>query len=545
MTANSESATPATSDESAIAEQPTRLATRRTLWILSALVLFWAVEILILQQLTTFPEAAIPTGRVVKDAARRLLLNVAACTVIVCLLRGWALRASFVIGLIATNLLFVYASYFGSPLSWPVLSSQWREGLAVSDHGMSLINWNVFAIGLLALAIKIGLANAVRRGPLPRRTNLKWASIAATTYVALAVSLAVVHKPIRRIHMGTPEYIYGYVVAWTAEAISFDNETLLKEALAKAEAKSDVLTNIEQPLNLADKVAIIQVESLDFDAIESTVDGEPVMPFLQDLQQLSMRYSVKPFHNTGSSEADFSMLTTATPNGRVNPFQIYGFPYDQALPWLAKQQGYAPFAFHGNTGEFFHRRKAYDQMGFEKLYFTEELKPLEVAGEWDEELLDFSAELLAKASEPTLHFVITITSHGPFNKLKESERELYTKPSSPHEHYLNSMRYVDHALESYIDQLPEDTTVVIYGDHQSNIHGYGESETHRDHVPWLIYQKGNDLSKQQNSLASGLALSGNLSQLDMVCYLRDRLAETPLSDDRIAAMKSNPRTTLK
>ncbi|WP_404304869.1 LTA synthase family protein [Neorhodopirellula lusitana] len=525
-------------------ESPT-FSNRKAVWILVALVSFWAIEILLLQHFTTFPEASIPVGRAIKDACRRLLLNVAACTVIACLMRGWALRISFVVGLIATNMLVVYASYFGSPLSWPVLSSQWREGLAVSDHGISLINWKVFGIALLALAVKVVLANAVKQNPLPRRTTMKWACVAGGIYLLFAVSLAAIHKPIRLIHMGAPEYIYGYAVAWTAEAISFDNDSLLKEALAKAEDKSDLLSKTEEPLLLSDKVAIVQVESLDFDVIQSNVDGVPVMPFLRELQNQSMRYSVKPFHNTGSSEADFSMLTTATPNGRVNPFQIYGFPYDNAFPWLAKERGYAPIAFHGNTGEFFHRRKAYSQMGFSKLYFTEELEPLEVTGRWDHELLNFSADLLQKATEPTLHFVITITSHGPFDRLSEADREIYSQPSNVQQRYLNSMRYVDRALERYIEQLPDGTTVVMYGDHESNVEGYSGSTTHQDRVPWLIYQKGSDLSAQQNSISSGLALSGELSQLDMVCYLRDRLANTPLSASRIAAKNADSRTSLK
>lgn len=518
-------------------------------WCFVALVVFWAIEIVLVQQWTTFPEASIPLDRAVKDGLRRFLLNIAACTFLVCLLRGWALRATFIVGLIATNLLGIYASYFGSPLSWPVLSSQWREGLAVSDHGMSMVSWPVFALASLALLAKIGIANGLQRNPMSHRFNRKWAAIAGGLYLILAVSLAGIHKPIKRIHMGTPEYIYGYVVAWTAEAISFDNAALLEEALVKAEAKSDVLSKLEPPLNLGDKIAIVQVESLDFDAIESTVDvngkTEQVMPFLRGLQAQSMRYSVKPFHSTGSSEADFSMLTTATPNGRVNPFQVYGFPYEQSLPWLAQQQGYDPIAFHGNTGEFFHRRKAYEQMGFSQLYFTEELRPLKVSGQWDRELLDFSADLMQKATEPTLHFVITITSHGPFDKLPAAERELFKEPSTEQQRYLNSMRYVDRVLQRYIEQLPADTTVVMYGDHESNIHGYGETETHHDRVPWLIYQKGNDLSGQQKSLETGLALSGELTQLDMVCYFRNRLANSPLSQPRIAAKESKRSASFK
>lgn len=510
---------------------------RTGVWLSFALVLFWATEISILQEWTAGSELSIPIAHAIKDAGRRLVLNIAACTVLVCLLRRWGLLAMFAIGLIMTNFLVVYANYFRSPLSWPVISSQWREGLAVSDHGMSLIDWRVVVIAVVALAAKVILASGISTDAPSRRERIKWAAIAGGTYLAVAIGLAGFHKPLRRISTGSPEYVYGYLVAWTAEAISYDNKVLLQTALRKAKASSDILSATERPLSLTSKIAIIQVESLDFNVMESEVDGEAVMPFLSRIQSQAMVYCVKPFHDTGSSEADFSMLTAAAPNGKVNPFQIDGFPYEQALPWLAQQQGYRSVAFHGNTGEFFQRRDAYEQMGFSRLYFTEELEPLAISGRWDRELLEFSADLMEASIEPTLHFVITITSHGPFDKLPQSERELFKEPSNVQERYLNNMRYVDRVLEDYYEQLPRDTTVVMYGDHESNVQDYCPSDHQQDRVPWLILQKGRDLSTHQESRESGLALSGELSQLDMVCYLRDRMAETQVAKSKIASRR--------
>ncbi|TWU16531.1 LTA synthase family protein [Allorhodopirellula heiligendammensis] len=497
--------------------------------LLAGLILFWAIELLVLQQWTTLSDASIPMHDAIKDASRRFVLNLAGCTALVCLFGRWSLRATFVVGLVMTNLLVVYANYFGSPLSWPVLSSQWREGLAVSDHGMSLVDWRIVAISAIALAVKVAIANAVPSGTMSRHERRRVVAIAGGVYLAVAIGLAGFHKPLRRISLGTPEYVYGYVVAWAAEAISLDNGVLLEVALTKARGASNILSETERTLLLTNNVAIIQVESLDFDVIESEVDGEAVMPFLRGIQGQAMLYCVKPYHFTGSSEADFSMLTAAAPNGKVNPFQIQGFPYEQALPWLAQQQGYQAVAFHGNTGEFFHRRDAYEQMGFSDIYFTEELEPLKVSGHWDRDLLEFSADLMEASTAPTLHFVITITSHGPFDRLLESDRELFEQPTNVQQRYLNSMRYVDRVLENYIEQLPMDTTVVLYGDHESNVHGYCEDERHPDRVPWLILQKGRDLSTRQDSRESGLALSGELSQLDMACYFRNLLARTQIA----------------
>ena len=85
----------------------------------------------------------------------------------------------------------------------------------------------------------------------------------------------------------------------------------------------------------------------------------------------------------------------------------------------------------------------------------------------DEELLRLSAKWLNEASEPTVHFIITLTSHGPFNKLPPEKRELFPQPASQAEAYVNSMRYVDRVLATYLESLPQGAVLVLYGDHES------------------------------------------------------------------------------
>lgn len=88
------------------------------------------------------------------------------------------------------------------------------------------------------------------------------------------------------------------------------------------------------------------------------------------------------------------------------------------------------------------------------------------------------------------------------------------------------MRYVDRALERYVADLPVGTTVCIYGDHESNVKGYLADSAHENQVPWFIFEKGRKLGPRQRSQASGLALSGTLTQLDMACFLRDRVTRS-------------------
>ncbi len=519
---------------------------RSVRWLLVALIAFWALEVTLVQHWTAFPEADLPLNRAIKDAARRFVLNACACTAITCLFPLPALWLTFVGSLVLSNVLVVYSNYFGAPLSWPVIAHQWREGLAVSDHGISLIEWTPLVVGIIALLVKFGLSYPLKPLRTQPRTKLHQVGIAgALSFLVLGTILAGVYKPIRRINIGAPEYVYGYSIAWVTEWLAYDNDALLKQANHNAALKSRLLSDIEPTLDLGQNIAIVQVESLDFDVVEAKVGDEWVMPYLRELKAKSMYYAVKPFHNTGSSEADFSLLTTSTPNGRVNPFQVRGFSYENALPRLATQKGYRAYAFHGNTGAFFHRRDAYRQMGFDKLYFTEELSPLSVDGSWDDQLLDFSAKLLSEAQEPTLHFLITITSHGPFNRLSPEQCELFPEPSDAQQRYLNSMRYVDHALKDYVQSLPKGTTVFIYGDHESSVQGYCESRPQPNRVPWFIHQTGNDWSGLQRSQETGHAMSGDLTQLDMVCYVRDQIANSTFAATQApaASLAETPSTS--
>ena len=186
-------------------------------------------------------------------------------------------------------------------------------------------------------------------------------------------------------------------------------------------------------------------------------------------------------------------------------------------------------------------------MGFDQIFFSEELENHQITGQWDDELLAFSAETLRSSKDSQFHFIITITSHAPFKKLPREKRELYKHPTTIQERYLNNMRYVDRTLKSYVEQLPDDTTVVIYGDHESNVREYSSSDTHQDRVPWFIFQKDQTLSRSQLSHKEGLALSGNLNQLDMSCYLRECISTTHQpnfqfsSGDRPERIATNPQ----
>jgi len=235
---------------------------KRFLW-LAILVAFWSFELLAIQESTSLPSDASYVVDILRVAGRRWVLDVLACTFLVCILNRFWLYCLFGVGVALSNLLIVYASYFDLPLSWYVIRNQWHEGLAVADHGAALVQWPVVGALLAALGIKIVLRERLRRhlkaGPDLYRTG--WT--AGVVYLAVAIGLAGICKPISKIRSGTPEYIYGYVIAWVAEGVFYDDAKMLRMAVEAAGQRSDRLSPCESPLDLGDRMAIVQVESLD------------------------------------------------------------------------------------------------------------------------------------------------------------------------------------------------------------------------------------------------------------------------------------------
>ncbi len=509
--------------------------------LFTLLIAAWASELLIIQDVTTRPDDSLSVLIILKYAARRMVLNVAACTLLLCVLNRIWLYGAFLVGMAFSVVTITYADYFHRPLSWVTVSNQWEEGVSVAGHGVAFIPWSAILLLLIVLGLKVALREVIHRQSFPTNLRRKAAAVAGLVYLVSAVGLAGFYKPISRVNIGNPEHTYGYVVAWAAEYLSYDAEAVLADAIAKSEVKSHVLTEKERLLEFGDNIVVLQVESLDFDMLDAKVGDQYIVPFLHALKQQSMVYMVKPFHSTGSSEADFSLLTTSTPNGQITPYKVQGFPYSYSLPWLVEKLGFTAIAIHGNTGAFFQRRDAYQQMGFSEVYFVKELEELGVCGARDDEVLQFSARLLNKSTQPMFHFIITLTSHAPFDRLPPDCAKLFPSPRGIRDRYLNCMRYVDRSLKKYYQELPDGTTLVIYGDHHSNVQGYHAGDVHEDRVPWLICQKGRNLAQRQKTLRTRLATSGSLGQLDMVCYLRDSLEATALVARRSSSIKSHLR----
>jgi uncharacterized sulfatase len=250
------------------------------------------------------------------------------------------------------------------------------------------------------------------------------------------------------------------------------------------------------------------------------------MPFLSELTQRSMFFRVAAVHESGSCDADFVMLMNLFPAGDVAPYTVPGFRWTPSLADDARKREYRSVFLHGNDRSFFNRGAAVDAMGFDRVLFREELESQlglrsEHWGVSDEDVFHASRDLLNAEPGRAMHFIITLTSHGPFNFLDPQDVELFPQAATKREHYLNSMRYVDTQLASYIPSLPTRSIVVLYGDHSSHVdYGQEPAPAGLEFVPFIVYEVGGDLARSQQTRDLDVARSGELTLLDAAGFVR-------------------------
>jgi hypothetical protein len=171
-------------------------------------------------------------------------------------------------------------------------------------------------------------------------------------------------------------------------------------------------------------------------------------------------------------------------------------------------------------------------MGFAEIHFEEEMierdgLPQIAWGIEDRQVLDLSARRLQEASGKVCHFIITLTTHTPYNLLGCNQRDVFPQPQSIAENYLNNMRYLDNQISAYIGSLSS-ATVVIYSDHPADPAVAPDfmpnCQAAREYVPCFVYDTDSDLATLQRTRESGPAVDGSLTLLDIGNFLRAQVA---------------------
>ncbi|MFW5998446.1 MAG: LTA synthase family protein [Halanaerobiaceae bacterium] len=276
-----------------------------------------------------------------------------------------------------------------------------------------------------------------------------------------------------------PLYIYEAYLNYTGsetDTIEADIPNVLDES--KLNSKKILPDNIN--------IMVIQVESLDEKIIDYKYKGKEITPFLNQLKQESIYYeNIYSQHVNGSFDADLAFLTSLYPINKNYAFKENDMSkYNSLIKKIKEERGYNSLAFHGNDKTFFHRHQAYPELGFNQFYsrenYSEENKIMEMEESYlginDYDFLDQTLDYIKKTDTPFFSYIITVTSHTPFNfyPSDQEQNEFEDIENILVRDYFNSIAFTDKALEMFCQRLQDNgildnTLLIIYGDHESEI----------------------------------------------------------------------------
>jgi lipoteichoic acid synthase len=233
-------------------------------------------------------------------------------------------------------------------------------------------------------------------------------------------------------------------------------------------------------------VIYVHMESIQNFLINYTLHGEEVTPFLNSLtRETNMFYFDNFFHQTAqgkTSDAEFMIGNSLYGLAQGSAFTTKGLNTYHSAPAILGLEGYNSVVFHGNNGSFWNRDEIYKSMGYDHFFDSSYFEMNEAnTGEYglmDKPFFEQSIPYLESLSQPFYANFITVTHHYPFKiNAEEATIDPHTTGNKTVDHYFQTARYADEALEEFFAYLKEsglyDSSIIImYGDH------YGISNNH-------------------------------------------------------------------
>lgn len=265
------------------------------------------------------------------------------------------------------------------------------------------------------------------------------------------------------------------------------------QSIAKEFLKSDkfIFTNDDYPAQRALKtkenknqynIVIILLESWGAEHIDGFTKYKElnVTPYFKKLSNEGLKYTNFYANGYRSIYGITSVYTGITlPAGFQylgNGLELTNLSY---LGQIAKQNGYSTIAAQSSNRRSYRVDSVSLLAGFDQFYGAEDMPNVEAVdegrepdtGTYDYNMFSFMHQKLNTIQEPFLTFMFTSTNHSDFH-LPSAKFERYPHDLKNYYGYLNSLIYVDNAIERFIESVKKepwfDNTIFIFiSDHGS------------------------------------------------------------------------------
>ncbi|MFO7931737.1 MAG: sulfatase-like hydrolase/transferase [Desulfosalsimonas sp.] len=435
------------------------------------------------------------TGLILKNLVAILIIYITAIP----LIRNKKGRYAVFTFLLAFTCYFLsnlwYSRYFGNYLSLSdILMGQGARPLTVLIRQISRPYDLLFTLDLILIlffAIK-DKSSAYLANVFSRAFKTRVAVVASVTALLLLTQIYVTNsilgnkEPMALFNKSTASFVNVYGIfplyAFEYHSLFQPDKSGSRDARSPSVGRDSTQTEISQK---NPNIVVIQVESLDRKIIDYRHNGTEITPFLNSLKKKSLYFNnFYAQHVNGSFDAEFSFLTSTYPINRNYGFKTSDLSGFDSLAKILKNKGYTTNAFHGNDKRFFHRHRAFPELGFDRFYSRRDFsigRNLLVDKRLNFGINDYdfflqSSDYLTKEKAPFFSFFITVTSHTPFDfyPLDLSQQKFEDIDNLLVRDYFKSMAFVDKAIERFFEQLKargldENTLFIIYSDHEAVI----------------------------------------------------------------------------
>lgn len=299
------------------------------------------------------------------------------------------------------------------------------------------------------------------------------------------------------------------------------------EKNSKENGQAAVMTGKYKGKNLI----VIQVEALQQFVINKEVNGQEITPNLNRWIKKSMYFNNYYYQVAGgtTSDAEFMSNNSLYPAQSGAAYYTYsGDTYD-SLGVALKNKGYYTAALHGNTEGFWNRNVMYKAEGFDDFFGQHSYNVNEVIGLGlsDKSFLNQSITKMKKFKQPYYSFVVTLTSHFPYDAAdKYGDFNTGKYEGTFIGNYLKAIHYTDEQLGNYLDTLEKDGTLknsvlAIYGDHfaipkdkMDQLYNFEGVKNPNDYT-WFMYQKVPLIMHFPDNMNSGVVNNDYTCQMDL------------------------------
>lgn len=286
----------------------------------------------------------------------------------------------------------------------------------------------------------------------------------------------------------------------------------------------------EQKSDIKDKpnILIVLLESWGAEHIDGFTKYKElnVTPYFKELSKNSLKFTNFYANGYRSIYGITSIYTGITlPIG----FQYLGKGLELTnlsyLGKIAKNNSYSTIAMQSANRRSYRVDSISKLAGFDEYYGAEDMPNVETVdrgrnphtGTYDYNMFDFMHKKLNQQKEPFLGFMFTSTNHSDFY-LPSIKFERYPHNLSDYQGYLNSLIYVDNAIERFMKSVEkepwfENTIFIFTADHgkgstlskiETELRGSTKPEKSIEHyrIPLLIYAPKYFVAKEITTLGS-------------------------------------------